>query len=237
MTLDPEAARQALLSSPVFDLLLTLLAYQLGLKLYDRSQQHPLLLPVFIGLVLVIAANLLLGRSFMAYREGAQALYVLLGPVTVALAVPLYQRLGHIRAMALPLLITWLLTGAAVAAAAYAVMLGAEASPAAQMSLVQKAATTPIAILIADSIGGIAALSAISVMLTGIFGAMIGPGLLRRCGVRNDAIIGFALGLSAHAVGTARAFEISQRCGAFAALGMSLMGLLLAVSLPAIFAA
>jgi putative effector of murein hydrolase len=72
-------------------------------------------------------------------------------------------------------------------------------------------------------------------MLTGIFGAMIGPSLISRMGIRDDAVIGFALGLSAHAVGTARAFEISPRCGAFAALGMSLMGLLLAIVLPLAF--
>jgi putative effector of murein hydrolase len=133
MSLDFAAAQQAALASPVFDLLLTLLAYQLGLKLYDRSRQHPLFLPVFVGLTLVIATNLLLERSFSEYRAGAEALYILLGPVTVALALPLHQRLGHIRAMALPLLICWLLTGLVVAAAAYALMHGLDASPAAQM--------------------------------------------------------------------------------------------------------
>ena len=233
--MDPQAALQAALASPVLDLLVTLLAYQIGLVLYDRSGRHPLLLPVFVGLLLVIGANLLLDRSFADYRAGAEALYVLLGPVTVALAVPLYQRISHIRAMAGPLLITWLVTGALVAASAWALMAGLGAGETAQMSLVQKAATTPIAILIADAIGGIPALAAISVMLTGIVGAMLGPTLIRRLGIQDEAVLGFALGLSAHAVGTARAFEISPRCGAFSALGMSLMGLLLAVTLPLIF--
>ncbi len=235
MSLDPNAAWAALQTSPVFDLLLTLLAYQIGLKLYDRSHHHPLLLPVFVGLVLVIGVNLLLQRDFNTYRQGAEALYVLLGPVTVALAVPLYQRISHIRAMAGPLLLTWLITGVAVAASAWGIMELLQAPGAAQMSLVQKAATTPIAILIADSIGGIPALAAICVMVTGIFGAMIGPALFRRMGIRDEAVLGFALGLSAHAVGTARAFDISPRCGAFSALGMSLMGLLLAVALPLVF--
>lgn len=233
--MDPQAALQAALASPVLDLLITLLAYQIGLVLYDRSGRNPLLLPVFVGLLLVIGANLLLDRSFTDYRAGAEALYVLLGPVTVALAVPLYQRISHIRAMAGPLLVTWLLTGVLVAASAWALMAGLGAGETAQMSLVQKAATTPIAILIADAIGGIPALAAISVMLTGIVGAMLGPTLIRRLGIQDEAVLGFALGLSAHAVGTARAFEISPRCGAFSALGMSLMGLLLAVTLPLIF--
>ena len=235
MSFDPAAAWAAAQASPVFDLLLTLLAYQLGLKLYDRSQHHPLLLPVFVGLVLVIAANLLLQRSFAQYRQGAEALYVLLGPVTVALAVPLYQRLGQIRSMALPLLLTWLLTALVVVSSAWAIMWLLDTDPAAQMSLVQKSATTPIAILIADSIGGIAGLAAITVMLTGIVGAMLGPALIRRLGIRDEATLGFALGLSAHAVGTARALDISPRCGAFAALGMSLMGVLLALVLPLLF--
>lgn len=232
MSFDPQAAFAALQASPVFDLLLTLLAYQIGLHLYDRSRHHPLLLPVFVGLVLVIGANLLLQREFEQYKYGAQALYVLLGPVTVALAVPLYQRLNQIRSMAVPLLLTWLVTGAVVAASAWAIMASLGAQHAAQMSLVQKSATTPIAILIADSIGGIPALAAISVMLTGIVGAMIGPALITRMGIKDEAVLGFALGLSAHAVGTARALDISPRCGAFSALGMSLMGLLLAVALP-----
>ncbi|MGJ8668125.1 MAG: LrgB family protein [Oceanococcus sp.] len=237
MTIDLNAAMTALQASPIFDLLLTLLAYQIGLKLYDRSRHHPLLLPVFVGLILVIGVNLLLERSFSEYRHGAAALYVLLGPVTVALAVPLYQRLGQIRSMAVPLLLTWLITAAVVVSSAWGIMQVLHADPSAQMSLVQKAATTPIAILIADSIGGIAALAAISVMLTGIVGAMIGPALIHRMGIKDEAVLGFALGLSAHAVGTARALDISPRCGAFSALGMSLMGMLLALSLPLIFAA
>lgn len=230
--MSPDAALAAIQASPVLDLIVTLLAYQTGLALYRRAGRHPLLLPVFVGLLLVIAFNLATGRSYADYRVGAEALYLLLGPVTVALAVPLYQRIDHIRAMAGPLLITCLFTGLVVAAAAYFGMglLGAEEPL--QRSLVPKAATTPIAILIADGIGGLPAIAAISVMLTGIFGAMTGPPLLRRLGIRDEAILGFALGLSAHAVGTARAFEISPRCGAFSALGMSLMGLLLAVALP-----
>lgn len=229
------AALAAMSSSPILDLLVTLVAYQIGLWAYARWRQHPLLLPVFLGLLLVIAWNLATGRELAQYQQGSAALAVLLGPVTVALAVPLYQRLSHIRALLGPIVLTWLLTAAVVTASVLALTHLATTSPAVEMALLPKAATTPIAILIADSIGGIPAIAAITVMLTGIFGAMVGPGLLRRCGIHDDATIGFALGLSAHAVGTARAFDISPRCGAFAALGMSLMGGLLAVALPVIF--
>jgi putative effector of murein hydrolase len=95
-----------------------------------------------------------------------------------------------------------------------------------------KSVTSPIAMLVASQIGGIAALAAVFVMITGVVGAMLGPALLRLCGVRHHAAIGMALGMTAHAVGTARAMQESEECGAFAALAMSLMGMLTAVLLP-----
>ena len=225
----------SLSASPVLDLFVTLAAYQLGLAAYQRCGRHPLLMPVFVGLVLVVLWNLAAGRSYADYADGSAALAVLLGPVTVALAVPLYERIQSIRALAVPLLLTWLVTAVVVVAAAWGLALLAGAAPEMQMSLVPKAATTPIAILIAEAIGGIPAIAAVVVLLTGIVGAMLGPALLRRLGVTDEAAVGFALGLSAHAVGTARALEISPRCAAFAALGMSLMGLGLALVLPLVF--
>jgi putative effector of murein hydrolase len=100
------------------------------------------------------------------------------------------------------------------------------------MSMAPKSVTSPIAMLVASQIGGIAALAAVFVMITGVVGAMLGPALLRLCGVRHHAAIGMALGMTAHAVGTARAMQESEECGAFAALAMSLMGMLTAVLLP-----
>jgi len=131
-----------------------------------------------------------------------------------------------------PLLLMLVITAVTVASSAVYIGFGLGGSDALVMSLAPKAATTPIAILIADSIGGYMGVAAVVVMLTGILGAMTGPGLLHKLGVQHHAALGFALGLSAHAVGTARAFEISRQCGAFAALGMSLMGFTLAVCLP-----
>ena len=86
--------------------------------------------------------------------------------------------------------------------------------------------------LVANQIGGIAALAAVFVMITGIIGAIIGPALLKRCGVQHPAALGMALGLTAHAVGTARALQEGEECGAFSALAMSLMGVFTAVLLP-----
>jgi len=86
--------------------------------------------------------------------------------------------------------------------------------------------------LVADQIGGIAALAAVFVMITGVIGAIVGPSILRLCRVHHPAAQGMALGITAHAVGTARALQESDECGAFAALAMSLMGVITAVLLP-----
>lgn len=232
MTFDIAAAQQAILASPVFDVALTVACYQLGLWVYRKSGNKPFLLPVFLGFVLTALLVYLLDRPLALYEAGSTPLMVLLGPVTVALAVPLYENLGLMARLWWPLLFMLAITAISVAASAVWIGSGLGGTDALVMSLAPKAATTPIAILIADAIGGYMGIAAVVVMLTGILGAMIGPALLDRLGVKNHAALGFALGLSAHAVGTARAFEISRQCGAFSALGMSLMGITLAVGLP-----
>lgn len=236
MTLDTQAALNAISSSPVFAIAITVGCYQFGLWCYLRSGRKPLLLPVFVGFVLTAIVIFMLQIPVADYLDGTRPMTVLLGPVTVALAVPLYENLYLMARLWLPLLLMLLLSAVTVCASTLWIADWLGAPEALTMSLAPKAATTPIAILIADAIGGYQGLAAVVVMLTGILGAMIGPDLLRRMGVENDAALGFALGLGAHAVGTARGFEISKRCGAFAALGMSTMGLTLALALPLILA-
>ncbi len=229
------ALQEVLNNSRSFDLLLTLLAYQAGLWAYQRSNSHPLMLPIWVGLVLVVGTNLLIGREYEQYAAGTVALKALLGPVIVALAVPLYLHFAPMRQQAVRILLicfgTALVTGGLVA---LSVAVLAPGNSALLGSLLPKAATTPIAMETAAQLGGIPAIAAVTVMLTGVVGGMCGPWIFVRLGIRNDAAMGLALGLSAHAVGTARAFEISQRCGAWSALGMGLMGLTLAIGLPLI---
>ena len=131
-----------------------------------------------------------------------------------------------------PTVLTLLVAGvvATVLGVALAWLLGAEHNM--LMSMAPKSVTSPIAMLVASQIGGLAALAAVFVIITGVLGAIIGPSLLRLCGVRNHAAMGMALGMTAHAVGTARAMQESEECGAFAALAMSLMGVLTAILLP-----
>jgi len=226
----------AIAGHPLFFIGLTLAAYQLSLVAYERTRL-PLLHPVLGSIGILLVVLWLLDVQFPTYRDAVGPLLVLLGPATVALAVPLYLNLRRIRQFFWPILIT-LLTGgvfATVSVIALGWLLGA--SPAVLMTLAPKSVTTPIAMLVAEQIGGIAALVAVFVMFTGVLGAVIGPWLLSRCGVSDPAARGMAMGLAAHAVGTARSLEESEETGAFAALAMSLMGMATAVLLPLAVAA
>ncbi|MET1078710.1 MAG: LrgB family protein [Pseudomonas sp.] len=226
-----QPAWQALIHHPLFGVGLTLGAYQLALVGYERTR-WVFLQPVLVSMLMVIAVLLACGLDYAEYRKSAEVLTVFLGPATVALAVPLYLNLRRIRQLFWPTLVTLLIGGVVATLLGVALAYGFGAEPQMLMSMAPKSVTSPIAMLVADQIGGIAALAAVFVLITGVIGAILGPELLRRLGVQHHAALGMALGLTAHAVGTARALQISEECGAFAALGMSLMGVATAVLLP-----
>lgn len=229
--LDWHAAWQALIHHPLFGVGVTLAAFQLSFAAYEKTR-WVFLQPVLLSALLVIGVLLLCGLSYADYADSAQLLTVMLGPATVALAVPLYLNLRRIRELFAPIVITLLVAGVTATALGMALawLFGAERMI--LMTLAPKSVTSPIAMLVAVQIGGVVALAAVFVMITGVLGAIFGPALLRRCDVHHPAARGMALGLTAHAVGTAQALQESDECGAFAALAMSLMGVMTAVLLP-----
>ncbi|HEX5806730.1 MAG TPA: LrgB family protein [Macromonas sp.] len=221
-----------LAASPLVGLSATLLAYLLALWLFRRCRQHPLTNPVLVAVALLVAFLSLSGTSYEHYFAGAQFVHFLLGPATVALAIPLYAQVKRLRRLWLPVSVG-LLAGSATGIAS-AVLLGRwlGASLPTQLSLAPKSVTTPIAMGIAEHIGGIPSLTAALVILTGIWGAMIARHLFDALRVRDPAIRGFATGVAAHGVGTARAFQDSEESGAFSALAMGLNGALTALLTP-----
>ncbi|MTZ12590.1 LrgB family protein [Pseudomonas sp. JL972] len=229
--LDWRLAWSDVLAHSLFAVVLTLIAFQLALMLYRRSGWL-VLQPVMIGMLLVVATLTLVGVKYPHYREGAAPIAMLLGPATVALAVPLYRHLRRIRQLFWPIVITLVVGGLLCVALTLAIawLLGAELPV--LMSLAPKSATMPIAMLVAEELGGLASLAAVFVMLTGVIGTALGPLLLRWAGVEHPAARGLSYGINAHAIGTARALEEGDECGAFAALGMSLLGILIALLLP-----
>ena len=231
MSLDWHGAVEAVIHHPLFGIGITLGAYQLVLAAYDKTRWI-FLQPVLVSMLVVIAVLLTCGVSYAEYRKSTEIMNILLGPATVALAVPLYLNLRRIRQLFWPTLTT-LVIGGVVATGACLLLgwwLGAEHMI--LMTMAPKSVTSPIAMLVAEQIGGVAALAAVFVLITGVIGAIFGPALLSACRVHSPEARGMALGISAHAVGTAVALEESEETGAFAALGMSLMGVVTAVFLP-----
>ena len=219
-------------ASPLLGLTITLLAYQGAFWIYQRSGCNPLANPVLIAVTVLVLFLTLTVTSYETYFEGAKFVHFLLGPATVALAIPLYMQLHRVRAMLLPVVVG-LLVGSLTAAIS-AVLVGRlfGASLSTQLSLAPKSVTTPIAMGIAERIGGIPSLTAVLVIITGILGAVGARYVFDAMKLRDPAIRGFAIGVASHGIGTARAFQVNEQSGAFAALAMGLNGALTAILVP-----
>lgn len=220
----------AILQSPLPWLVLTLAAYEFGNWLFRRLGEPVWAPPLLITLALLIGGLSLAQIDYQLYFRGNALLHFMLGPATVALAVPLYHALPRLLAAFRPLGGILLLGSLLGAGSAMGIAWLLQLSDPSILAFGTRAVTTPIAIGIADEIGSPLALAAAIVGFSGVLGAAVAEPLLR--GVKSDVARGFALGLAAHGVGTARAFQLHPTAGAFAALGMGLNGMLTAFWLP-----
>lgn len=215
--------------TPLLWLTATLAAYVIGDAFAARCGRHPLASSVVVAAALLVAVLVLTDTPYPVYFEGAQFVHFLLGPATVSLAVPLWRNRVAVRRNLLPMaaaLLAGCLT-AIVSAVAIAWALGAPGEVLASLST--KSVTAPIAMALTDTIGGIPALAAVLVMLTGILGSVVVTPLMNALGIRDFAARGFAVGVASHGIGTARAFQVSEEAGTFAGIAMGLNGALTAL--------
>ncbi|MBL8482935.1 MAG: LrgB family protein [Rhodocyclaceae bacterium] len=225
-----------LAGTPLLGLLATLAAYAGAVRFAQYCRGHPLANPVLLSMCMLVPLLLATGTPYRAFFDGAQFVHFLLGPTTVALAVPLVRAWPQIRARAKALVAALVAGSAAGAVSAAMIAAALGATPETVHSLVPKSVTTPIAMAIAERIGGLPSLAAALVILTGVTGAVTAPFLFRLLGVRGDPERGFAMGVASHGIGTARALQLSETAGAYAALGMGLNGSLSAVAIPLVAA-
>jgi putative effector of murein hydrolase len=226
-----------LLQTPLLPVALTLIAFQLGLALFSLLDRPAWLPPIVSGGLILVTMLTLLPMDYSQYYDGARWLSFLLGPATVALAIPLFLQFHHIRALFIPISIS-LLIGAPLAAGLAMLigwLLGADSST--LISIAPKSVTAPIAVSLAEALGGIGSLTVGIVALTGVVGSVFAPLLCRGLNCHDERILGFVMGLNGHGIATARAFEISPKTGAFASLSMGLTGAFTALFLPLLFAA
>lgn len=221
-----------LAARPLLSLTLTLIAYQAGLWASRKAGMHPLANPVLIAVILLVAMLAGTGTPYQTYFEGAQFVHFLLGPATVALAIPLYRQIERVKTSALAIaasLIAGTLTAIFTAVGTAWLLGGSEAT---LVSIAPKSVTAPVAMGISEQLGGLPSLTAVLVILTGILGAAVGPLVLNLVRVKDWAARGFALGTASHGIGTARALQVNELAGAFAGLAMGLNALATSLLLP-----
>jgi len=215
--------------TPLLWLSATLAAFAVGDLISAGLGRHPLANPVVIAAGLLIALLSATGTGYAAYFEGAQFVHFLLGPATVALGLPLWRNRVAVRRSLLPMCAA-LVAGSITAigsAVLIAWLLGAPGPILA--SLAAKSVTAPIAMALTESIGGIPALAAVLVVLTGILGSVVVTPLMNALRITDYAARGFAVGVASHGIGTARAFQVSEEAGTFAGIAMGLNGALTAL--------
>lgn len=223
-------------SNPLFALALTLIAYEAAEYLFRASGQKAVFNPLLLAVLFVIPCVRAAGISYDTYFDGAKLIHFMLGPATVALAVPLYEQRQRVRASLVPLVAS-VASGSAVGIGLAGGLLATSgAARSLVISVAPKSVTTPISMAISERLGGVPALTAGVVLVTGIFGSVTVPTVLaalgRVTGERSDAARGFALGMSSHGAGVARAFQDGNEPGAFAGLAIGLNGLATAILVP-----
>jgi len=221
-------------TTPLLWLTATLAAYSIGHACFVWSGARSWVNSVLIAVVLLAIVLQVTGTPYETYFEGAQFVHFLLGPATVALAAPLYANRGLARRSLLPL-ISALVVGsltAAMVGVGVGMALGVEREI--LISLTVKAATNPVAMGVTEALGGSPTLTAVMVITTGVIGAIVATPLLNAIRVKDWRARGLSVGVAAHGIGTARAFQVSQTAGAFAGVGMGLNGLLTALLAPLI---
>jgi predicted murein hydrolase (TIGR00659 family) len=218
--------------TPLLWLTVTVVVYVGSLWLHRVSGRHALVNPVLVSVAALVCVLLLTGTPYPTYFDGAKFVHFLIGPATVALAVPLYAQVERLKRMWLPIGVALLVgsTTAIVSAVVIGRVLGASRET--LLSLAPKSSTLPIAMAVAEQIGGVPPLAAMAVAATGIGGAIIATPFLNLLGFRDPAVRGFAVGITAHAIGTARALQVGTVNGAFAALALALNGLATALLMP-----
>ena len=226
-------------SSPLFGLSSTLVVYLSANALYERLGQHPLANPVLWSVIVLAAGLIVFGVPYPSYFAGAQFIHFLLGPAVVALGWPLWVRRQELKRHMVRLLLAALVGGAVASISAVGLSFALGLPGDITLSLVPKSVTAPVAMGIAEKIGGQPALSAVFAVLTGLVGALSGKYLFDWFRVPRDhagwAARGFALGTVSHGIGSARAIQVNADAGAYAGLALGLQVILSALLIPVVF--
>lgn len=218
----------------LFGIVISLIAFEVGLFIYKKTK-FPLFNPLLISIILIIGFLILFKVDFDVYNKGGQFINMFLGPATVVLAVPLYKQLQLLKQHLIPIFIGVLLGSSvgifSVVFFGYIFKLDKLIT----ISLLSKSVTTPIGIEITNQLGGLAPVTVLAVILSGIIGAIIGPILCKLFKINEKVAIGISLGTAAHAVGTTKALELGETEGAMSSLSIGIAGIMTVFLAPAFY--
>lgn len=222
---------ELLLNTPIFGILLSLLAFQIGVLIYRRFQ-FSIFNPLLVGIILVMGFLLYFRVDFETYNLGGDYISFFLGPATVVLAVPLYKKVRLLKENAFSIL-AGIIAGCIAGISSiliFSSFLGLDNII--SKSLVPKSVTTPIGIEISRQIGGLPSITIAAIVITGITGAVLGPFICRSLGIKDKVAVGVAIGTASHALGTTRAIELGETEGAMSGLAIGIAGLVTVFLVP-----
>ena len=219
-------------AEPLFWLTLTIGSYLIADFIYRKSNLFPLLNPVALSVLLVSLILISFNIQYERYFDGAKFIHFLLGPATVALAIPIYRKWDLIVSNSKAILISLILGSFFAIFITYVLSLQFKLQEELIFSLLPRSVTAPIAMGISEIIGGIPSLTAIITLITGVVGASLGVFVLDLMKLKKMEARGFSLGLASHGIGTARAMSRDKNAGVFAAVGMGLSGLITSIIVP-----
>lgn len=219
-------------ASPLTWLTATMVAYLVASAVARAVGHAPIANPVLLSVLFIAPVLALTDTEYPTYFEGAQFIHFLLGPATVSLALPLIDNWPTIKRAVAPIVLA-LIAGSVVAVVSVLAMSQVMGLPdLVVLSLAPKSTTAPVALGVSEAVGGIPTLTAVFVIMTGLFGAIIVTPLMNLLRIRDWRARGFAVGVAAHGIGTARAFQVNQTAGAYAGIGMALNALLTSLIVP-----
>ncbi|WP_218165485.1 LrgB family protein [Methanolobus zinderi] len=214
----------ALIESPVFGIGISLLTFYAGSIIYKRTGS-PLMNPLVLSMLMIIALLLGLHISFEDYNRGGQFISFFLGPATVILAVPLYRKISLLRENVVPI-IAGISMGSLAGIVSIIVMCNMFGlNELVSISMIPKSVTTPIGIEISSQLGGMPSITVAAIVFTGIAGVLLGPMICKLFRIDNEVAVGVAIGTSSHALGTTKAVEIGETEGAMSGLAIGIAGL------------
>lgn len=217
--------RDVLLNNPFFGFILSLLCFEIGKKIFIKFK-NPLFNPLLIAIVLIIGFLYCFNIPLEKYEYGGNIISFFLAPATVALGLPLYRQYDALKKNFIPIFIGSII-GSITAISSVIILgklLGIERVL--LISFVPKSITTPIGIEVSKLLGGLPSITVFAILVTGVAGNIFAPIVCKGLKIKHPVAKGLGIGVSSHAVGTAKAMEMGEIEGAMSALSIVVAGII-----------